>query len=88
MSNHVHVVLKPLLPLSSIMKTLKGYTAFKANQILERRGAFWESESFDHVVRNAEEFERIVRYVLNNPVKARLVNEWQQWRWSYRKDVP
>ena len=89
MSNHVHVVFKPFFPLSSIMKTLKGYTAFQANRLLGRSGAFWERESFDHVVRNAEEFERIVRYVLNNPVKAGLVAEWQQWKWTYRrKDVP
>jgi REP-associated tyrosine transposase len=96
MSNHVHAVFKPLLPatsmhspLSSIMKTLKGYTAFQANRVLGRSGAFWERESFDHAVRNAEEFDRIVRYVLNNPVKAGLVTEWQQWKWTYRrKDVP
>ena len=69
--------------LSSIMRSLKGYTARKANQLLERRGAFWQHESYDHCVRNSNEWQRIITYVLNNPVKAGLVDEWKKWQWSY-----
>ena len=69
--------------LSSVMQSLKGYTARKANRLLGRRGAFWQHESYDHSVRNASEWQRIVNYVLNNPVKAGLVDEWEKWQWSY-----
>ena len=69
--------------LSSIMQSLKGYTARKANHILGRSGAFWHHESYDHCVRNPNEWQRIINYVLNNPVKAGLVDEWEKWRWSY-----
>ena len=69
--------------LSSIMQSLKGYTARKANCLLECSGAFWHHESYDHAVRNASEWRRIITYVLNNPVKAGLVDEWEKWRWSY-----
>ena len=69
--------------LSSIMQSLKGYTARRANQILGRRGPFWQHESYDHCVRNSNEWQRIIRYVLNNPVKAGLVDEWEKWRWNY-----
>ena len=69
--------------LSSIMQSLKGYTARKANQLLDRSGAFWHHESYDHCVRTPNEWQRIVSYVLNNPVKAGLVDEWKKWRWSY-----
>lgn len=69
--------------LSSIMQSLKGYTARKANQLLGRSGAFWHHESYDHCVRNSNEWQRIVTYVLNNPVKAGLVGKWEKWRWSY-----
>ena len=69
--------------LSSIMQSLKGYTARKANQLLGRRGAFWHHESYDHCVRNSNELSKIIRYVLNNPVKAGLVETWEEWKWSY-----
>ena len=92
MSNHVHVVLTPLLktesayyPLAQIMHTMKGYTAGQANRLLKRAGAFWQHESYDHYVRSAAELERIVAYVVNNPVKAGLVTDWQAWPWTYCK---
>ena len=69
--------------LSSIMQSLKGYTARKANLLLGRSGAFWQGESYDHVIRDASEWHRIVTYVLNNPVKAGLVDTWEKWQWSY-----
>lgn len=71
-------------PLDRIMKSLKGYSAWEANGAIGRRGTFWQRESYDHVVRDNAEFDRIVKYVLNNPVKAGLVKEWQEWKWSYR----
>ncbi len=71
------------------MKSLKGYSAWEANGAIGRRGAFWQRESYDHVVRDNAEFDRIVKYVLNNPVKAGLIKEWQEWKWSYqRENVP
>ena len=70
-------------PLSSIMQSLKGYTARKANCLLGRSGAFWQQESYDHVVRDTSEWQRIITYVLNNPVKAGLVDRWEKWQWSY-----
>jgi REP element-mobilizing transposase RayT len=69
--------------LGKIMKSLKGYTARMANRELGRTGKFWEIESYDHQVRDDAEFFRVVRYTLQNPVKARLVNSWQEWQWTY-----
>lgn len=65
------------------MQSLKGYTARKANCLLGRSGTFWQHESYDHVVRDPSEWRRIVNYVLNNPVKAGLVDTWEKWQWSY-----
>ena len=75
----------PYHSLGSIMHSLKGYTALKANQILEREGQFWAHESSDHSVRNIDEWNRIVAYVLNNPVKVGFVQHWSDWPWSYRR---
>jgi REP element-mobilizing transposase RayT len=71
--------------LASIMQSLKGYTAFQANKVLGREGEFWVHESYDHCIRSADEWRRIVAYVLNNPVKAGYVEHWQAWKWSYRR---
>ncbi|HWO00295.1 MAG TPA: hypothetical protein VNS63_13610 [Blastocatellia bacterium] len=71
--------------LASILHSLKSYTSNQANRLLQRSGQFWEHESFDHCVRDDEEWGRIVAYVLNNPVKAGLIDDWHSWRWSYSR---
>ena len=98
MSNHVHQVFqtgielfpnlrdkKSQYPVTGIMQRLKWYTALEANKTLGRRGAFWQQESYDHVVRDGKELERILYYVINNPVKAGLAKDWREWKWTYLK---
>ncbi|MDX2048327.1 MAG: transposase [Chitinophagaceae bacterium] len=85
MSNHVHVLLdvkKEEDELFRIMQQHKSFTAAKANKILQRTGQFWETESYDHIVREGR-FEKIVMYILNNPVNAGLVKHWTEWKWTY-----
>ena len=72
-------------PLDVIMHSLKSYTAQEANRLLNRNSAFWAAESYDHEVRDDVEYKRIIRYVLNNPVKAGLVRDWRDWPWSWRR---
>ena len=69
--------------LAEIMQSLKGVTARSANLALKRGGAFWEHESYDHFVRDEAEYLRIIKYTLNNPVKAKLVQHWQDWAGNY-----
>jgi putative transposase len=71
--------------LAAIMQSLKGYTAFEANRILGRVGEFWAHESYDHWIRNDQEWQRTVAYVINNPLKAGYVKRWQDWQWNYRR---
>jgi REP element-mobilizing transposase RayT len=83
MPNHVHLVLRPKVPLAVITRWLKGSAARKANVILGRTGqTFWQDESFDHRVRDVTELERIVRYVEQNPVAAGFVIAPGDWLWS------
>ncbi len=85
MANHLHVFLTPKseATIGSITKYLKGYTAREANRLLQRTGQpFWQDESFDHWSRDRTEFSRIVAYVENNPVKAGLVENADDWIWS------
>jgi len=90
MPNHVHVVLKPNnkkgdIPyaLAEIMKNHKSFTAHEANKILKRKGQFWQQENYDHYIRDQKEFYRIINYILNNPVRAGLVENYQDWKYYW-----
>ncbi len=92
MPNHGHLVLTPYessdtadYSLTKIMHNIKRNSANHANKVLDRTGAFWQHESYDHFARDEKELERIIKYVLYNPVKAGLVKEQTDWKWSYCK---
>jgi REP element-mobilizing transposase RayT len=82
MPNHVHLLVTSKKPLATWLRSLKGYTAHRALERLNRQGAFWQSESYDHLVRNDDEFLRILSYIEWNPVKAGLVSSPEQFQWS------
>jgi REP element-mobilizing transposase RayT len=88
MPNHVHVLFSPLREenrspqdslLIPILHSWKSYTASKANQILNRKGKFWQEEYFDTRVKSENQFAFYVQYILRNPVFAKLCSNWQDW---------
>src|SRR5215471_3060261 len=69
--------------LAAIMHRIKRRSARESNKVLNRRGEFWEHESYDHFIRDDDEWQRTIGYVLNNPVKSGLVKHWKDWKWAY-----
>jgi putative transposase len=89
MPNHVHVVFAPLggHEPDRILHSWKSFTAHAVNKLMNRAGALWERESFDHLVRSVRSLERIVRYTEQNPVVAGLCGEARQWPFSSAADM-
>jgi putative DNA methylase len=83
MPNHVHLLATPAVALPKLTKSLKGITGKRANGMLAMTGSsFWQEESYDHLVRHEREFEKIRNYIEENPVRAGLVREASEYRWS------
>lgn len=87
MSNHFHWVLsvfkqdengKPV-HLEDILHSVKLFSARHINENEATEGQFWMHESFDTTIRNNIHFNNVVNYVINNPVSAGLVMDWQDW---------
>ncbi len=90
MPNHVHFLCRPLLnssgeeySLAIIMNRIKGRTARFINQEMNRSGSLWQKEYYDHYVRNEQELNNIVRYIVLNPMKAGLVDQPRLWKWTW-----
>jgi len=96
MPNHVHMLISVTrnavssspdsvrtYTLTKVLQDLKKFTAIRSNKILNHTGQFWHHESYDHVVRDEKEFYNILNYIVQNPVKAGFVKDWEDWRWSY-----
>ena len=83
MPNHVHMLITPVAPVSKVMQSLKRFTGREGNRILGVTGrAFWQEESYDRLVRDGKEFERIAKYIEMNPVRAGLAFTPEEFPWS------
>ena len=80
MPNHVHVLLTIFgeTPPTEIAASWKQYSSRRINALFGTSGAFWQEEGFDHIVRGPNSFDRFLRYVWDNPVKAGL----KDWVWT------
>jgi len=88
MPNHVHILTSgesAIKAFSPAFSNFKGFTAREANKLLSRNGAFWSPETFDHWCRNPFEEDRIKKYIIENPVKAGLVEKYSDWPWMIIK---
>ena len=74
MPNHVHVLFTPinghLLP--EIIQSWKSFSAKEINKLAGDSGSVWQPEYLDRLIRNEKHFRAVVRYIDNNPAKAKL----------------
>jgi putative transposase len=84
MPDHVHLILTPNpgYELDRIMKGIKGPSARKINILRGTSGSVWQDESFDRIIRDQDEFEEKLRYMLDNAVKDGLTEDpWNYHGW-------
>lgn len=83
MPNHVHLILVPTDPdgLRRALAPVHRRYAGHVHGRLKRTGHFWQGR-FGCVAMDEEHLGAAVRYVALNPVRARLVDDPRQWRWS------
>ncbi len=74
MPNHVHLL--AAFPDGDAMlkqcESWKHYTARHINCAIGQEGRFWQQDGFDHLVRSADQFDCLRKYIADNPGKARL----------------
>ncbi len=79
MPNHVHAIVRPLgdHAIGSILQSWKAYTAREGNKLLGRQGAFWQPESYDHLIRGMDDFSNQRAYLLRHKT---------EWNGDYKEE--
>jgi REP element-mobilizing transposase RayT len=90
MPDHVHLLLSPRrdlegwpFPLIDILQCMKSATAHRINKLLHVSGPVWQEESFDHVLRSDESLKEKCEYIRQNPVRAGLVRQPENYGWLW-----
>jgi len=90
MNDHVHLIVKPLggHELTTIMHSLKSYTANRMRKDFNRRAPIWTREYWDRIIRNEADLRMKIRYVLDNPAKRWPGMERYPWCGVGRPAIP
>lgn len=82
--NHIHLLYeadpnKADLLIDVFKKGLAG----KIREATGYDGNVWLTGNFSHKIDDQKEMIQLISYILENPVKAGLVDYWKDWPWTY-----
>jgi putative transposase len=84
MPDHVHFLVEGIEDRSDLRRFVK-IGKQRAEYVARRRHRsypLWQEGYHDWVLRSDERAEEMIRYILDNPVRARLVERWEQYAHS------
>ena len=63
------------------MNLFKGRMSRRVRQIRPDLDQVWQASYWDHIVRREEGLYKVLQYILMNPVRAGLVEDWWTFPW-------
>jgi REP-associated tyrosine transposase len=85
MPDHLHIVMKLGEHYErDLMKWISAFKSYTAKFVKENFGvtALWQKNFYEHIIRSDEALEDTIVYVLENPVRKRLVKRWDNYAFS------
>lgn len=83
MGNHVHLLIKIVKEsLEQVMRRICGSYVYWYNNKYQRVGNLFQDRFKSEPVENDQYFQTVIRYIHQNPVKAGLVKQAEEYKWS------
>ena len=63
---------------------VSSFKRYISNQVKTKFGIadLWHNNYYDHIVRSDESIQNIAEYILNNPVRKNMVEDWRDYPFS------
>lgn len=83
MDNHYHILIEtPEGNLSKGMRDLNGVYSQRFNRIHGRDGHLFQGRFKSHIIEKETYLLEVARYIVLNPVRAKIIKYPQDWKWS------
>jgi len=84
MEDHLHLLIIPPKgrTISDVMHHVNGIFANHYNKQERKSGKVIQRKFWEHAIRNDRDFEEKLNYIHNNPVKAGLIKELEDYKFS------
>jgi len=78
MPDHLHILVQATESPKDLRNFVRGFKAFSTKSA---RKNLWQRGFYEHVLRKEENAIDVANYILNNPVRKGLVQEYIQYKW-------
>jgi putative transposase len=88
MPDHLHLILTPgpTTSLEKAIQLIKGGSSHRIHKARNQKSEIWQVGFYDWTIRDYNDWQTKVQYIHQNPVRAKLVDMPQQWRYSSAND--
>jgi REP element-mobilizing transposase RayT len=87
MPDHIHLLIRPRR--TNIIEIISNWKRYISNlsRNYNLKTPIWQASFFDHVLRNNEQLADVARYIIENPIRKRLVSDAASYPFSYVADI-
>ena len=84
MPDHLHLLITPddAVSIEKAVQFIKGGFSFRLKRELKHSGLVWQESFAQHRVQGRLDFLQLARYISENPVRAKLVERAEEYRFS------
>jgi putative transposase len=88
MHDHLHLLISPKK--GNLSEKISRWKSYVSNRLRKEGLEFkcWQRGFYDHALRSGEDINITAEYIVNNPVRAGLVDQWQDYAHSWHKWMP
>ncbi len=80
MPDHQHLIVTGTNPEADILKFIKAYKQKTGYWLVKSQiNSAWQKGFFDHIIRKEEGLLNVAKYILDNPVRKSLIENWQDY---------
>jgi len=90
MPNHFHIFVKQeseFLKISDFLSALSNSYVKSINKEFKRSGTLFEGKAKSKIITDEHYFIWIIKHIIENPLKAKLVKSVDDWEFSNAKDL-
>ena len=83
MPNHLHLLLTPFDSGTAVSQFIGAFKSASTRLCWKHglTGKVWQNRYYDHILRKNEDIKTVAEYVLHNPVRKGLVEDWRDYKY-------